>query len=146
MDARWGPDSKTRRARIPLTWPTSLHKPWLHLAAKSPLCYRLQPGRGRLTGAAAPAHFLARSSSGLGRRPLTPVTRVRIPYGLPSAPFHFAPATHTGFWDVALGTAAIALVTNPFPWATLTRFHLAGGRRTGAWDVTVAISSRLLWS
>ena len=26
--------------------------------------------------------FMARSSSGLGRWPLTPVTRVRVPYGL----------------------------------------------------------------
>ena len=29
---------------------------------------------------------VARSSRGLGRRPLTPVTRVRIPYGLPRFP------------------------------------------------------------
>ena len=28
----------------------------------------------------------AHSSSGLGRRPLTPVTRVRLPYALPPAP------------------------------------------------------------
>lgn len=31
--------------------------------------------------------YVARSSRGLGRWPLTPVTRVRIPYGLPFSDF-----------------------------------------------------------
>ena len=32
------------------------------------------------------ASYKPRSSSGLGRRPLTPVTRVQIPYGVPPLP------------------------------------------------------------
>ena len=46
-----------------------------------PLCYLLPPC-ARV--AVRPCACVARSSRGLGRWPLTPVTRVRIPYGLPT--------------------------------------------------------------
>ena len=64
------------------------------------------PGRPATTSWLTRKLYLPRSSSGLGRRPLTPVTRVQIPYGVQSLhiltdvePLSFLAAGNWGGWS-----------------------------------------------
>ena len=76
--------------RLRLTMMDGCFKAQISLGRTDAILSRLSPNFqtglisvGTLPIMSAPQRTVARSSRGPGRRPLTPVTRVRIPYGLP---------------------------------------------------------------